>query len=113
MALMKLQSSSKMEELLLWGKITGRKEIYLPFHDIGLYADYYIAVGYTYSGMYEFPVKKFFWALSKELEFQELPDLNDQHKAAINNTTAYFEGNPKKKLVSLKKEGEGKSSKIA
>lgn len=70
-------------------------------------------MGYTYSGMYEFPVKKFFWALSKELEFQELPDLNDQHKAAINNTTAYFEGNPKKKLVSLKKEGEGKPSKIA
>lgn len=44
-----------------------------------------------------------------EIEFAELPDLNDQHKAAINNSnTAYFEGNPKKKLVSVKKEGEGK-----
>ena len=56
--------------------------------------------------MYEFPVKKFFWALSKDFEFNELPELNDQHKAAVNNATAYFEGNPKKKLVSVKKEGE-------
>lgn len=66
MALMKLQLISKPEELHLWGKITG------------LYADYYIAVAYAYSGMYEFPVKKFFWALSKgELEFNEMPELND------------------------------------
>jgi hypothetical protein len=56
--------------------------------------------------MYEFPVKKFFWALSKDFEFTELPELNDQHKAAVNNATAYFEGNPKKKLVSVKKEGD-------
>lgn len=55
-----------MEELLFWGKITGMIMIITL---IGLNADYYIAVGYTYSGMYEFPVKKFFWALSKELEF--------------------------------------------
>ena len=98
MALMKLQSTSKSEELLLWGKVTG------------LYADYYIAVAYQYTGMYEFPVKKFYWALSKgEMEFMELPDLNDQHKVAINNASTYFEGNPKKKLVSAKKnEGEGR-----
>lgn len=96
MALMKLQAAVKCEELLLWGKITG------------LYADYYIAVAYTYTGMYEFPVKKFYWTLSKgEMEFAELPDLNDQHKAAIDSATAYFEGNPKKKLVSAKKGGEG------
>lgn len=71
-----------------------------------MYADYYIAVAYAYTGMYEFPVKKFYWALSKDFEFNELPELNDQHKAAVNNATAYFEGNPKKKLVSVKKEGE-------
>ena len=53
-------------------------------------------------------MKKFYWALSKDLEFAELPDLNDQHKSPINQATAYFEGNPKKKLVSVKKEGEGK-----
>ena len=64
-------------------------------------------MAYTYTGMYEFPNKKFFWALSKDFEFSELPDLNDQHKSFINNASAYFEGNPKKKLVSVKKEGEG------
>ena len=47
---------------------------------------------------------------NSEIEFAEMPDLNDQHKVAINNSnTAYFEGNPKKKLVSVKKEGEGKA----
>ena len=101
---MKLQASTRAEELKLWGKITG------------LYADYYIAVSYTYTGMYEFPVKKFYWALSKgELEFQELPELNDQHKVAVNSSNkSYFEGNPKKKLVSVSKgageEGEGEGA---
>lgn len=57
--------------------------------------------------MYEFPFKKFFWALSKDFEFQEMPGLNDQHKDAINRESQFFEGNPKKKLVSVKKEGEG------
>lgn len=66
-----------------------------------------MAVAYTYTGMYEFPVKKFYWALSKgEVEFTELPDLNDQHKDFVNAASAYFEGNPKKKLVTVKKEGE-------
>lgn len=63
-------------------------------------------MAYQFSGMYEFPIKKFFWALSKDFEFSELPELNDQHKAAVNNAAAYFEGNPKKKLVTVKKEGE-------
>jgi hypothetical protein len=58
--------------------------------------------------MYEFPVKKFYWALSKDYEFSELPELNDQHKNAVNYANAYFEGNPKKVLVKVKKEGEGK-----
>ncbi len=43
---MRLQAQGKVEELLLWGKITG------------LYADYYLAVGYVFTGSYEFPVKK-------------------------------------------------------
>jgi radial spoke head protein 9 len=74
----------------------------------GLQADYYLAVAYQFTGMYEFPVKKFFWALSKgELEFSELPDLNDQHKAFINSFGEYFSGNPKKLLVKSKKGGEG------
>jgi radial spoke head protein 9 len=106
MALMKLQAAQKPEELHLWGKITGMRNSSINHNCLGLYADYYIAVAYTYTGMYEFPVKKFYWALSKDFEFTELPELNDQHKAAVNNANAYFEGNPKKKLVSVKK-GEG------
>ena len=53
MALMKLQATTKSEELHLWGKVTG------------LYADYYIAVSYQFSGCYEFPTKKFYWGLYK------------------------------------------------
>lgn len=36
-----------------------------------------------------------------------MPELNDQHKEAVNREASIFEGNPKKKLVSVKKEGEG------
>jgi len=74
----------------------------------GVQYDYLMAVGLTYSNQYEFPFKKFFWALSKDFEFKEMPDLNDQHKAAVNAMDSLFEGNPMKKLVSVRKEGEGK-----
>ncbi len=57
--------------------------------------------------MYEFPTKKFYWALSKDFDFQEMPSLNDQHKQAVNTDGALFEGNPRKKLVTVKKEGDG------
>jgi len=109
---MKLQASQKaLEELHLWGKITGTYLINFSFITVlGINADYYIAVGYIFSGMYEFPVKKFYWALSKDFEFAEMPELNDQHKSAVNYTNSYFEGNPKKVLVKVKKEGEGKYS---
>lgn len=114
MALMKLQGNTRAEELQFWGKVTGKyrrfittkRKRFLNQTNIGLNADYYIAVAYTFTGMYEFPNKKFYWALSKDFEFSEMPDLNDQHKVFINNASGYFEGNPKKKLVSLKKEGE-------
>ncbi len=60
-------------------------------------------------GQYEFPFKKFFWALSTDFEFKEMPDLNDQHKTVIDLADNLFEGNPTKKLVGTAKEGEGKS----
>ena len=41
-----------------------------------------------------------------------MPELNDQHKNAVNYANAYFEGNPKKVLVKVKKEGEGKFSDV-
>ncbi|CDW83569.1 radial spoke head [Stylonychia lemnae] len=94
MGLLKLQANWRPEELQFWGKIQGINN------------DYYIAVSLTYTNQYEFPTKKFFWALSKDFEFQEMPELNDQHKEAINKENSLFEGNPKKKLVSVKKEGE-------
>jgi len=75
---------------------------------LGINSDYFIAVGLTYTSQYEFPVKKFFWALSKDFQFSEMPELNDQHKVAVNNDQSLFEGNPKKKLVTVRKEGEGR-----
>lgn len=47
------------------------------FNLIGLSNDYYVALGITFSGMYEFPIKKFYWALSTDFKFTEMPDLND------------------------------------
>lgn len=33
-------------------------------------------------------------------------DLNDQHKAYVDSDQTLFEGNPRKKIVTVKKEGE-------
>jgi len=55
------------EELMFWGKI------------IGLNRDYYVAMGITYSDKYEFPEKRFYWALSTDFKFQAFPSLNVQH----------------------------------
>lgn len=75
MALSRLHSQSGVEELLFWGKINGT--LNYPLTHIGLVNDYYVAVGITFSGIYEFPTKKFYWALSTDFKFSELPDLND------------------------------------
>jgi len=64
MGLSQLNTSIQCDELVFWGKITGLKN------------DYYIAVGLTYMGMYEFPIKNFFWALSSDFVFNEMPSLN-------------------------------------
>mmetsp|Transcript_17810 Transcript_17810/g.17039 ORF Transcript_17810/g.17039 Transcript_17810/m.17039 type:complete len:95 (-) Transcript_17810:552-836(-) len=85
---------SGAEELLFWGKITGIQN------------DYFIALALTYSNQYEFPLKKFYWALSTDFRFQEMPDLNDQHTAAVDLEASPFEGNPKKKVVGTQQEGE-------
>lgn len=65
-------------------------------------------MGVTFTGMYEFPTKKFYWALSTDFKFSEMPDLNDQHNAFIDSASTLFQGNPRLKLVSVNKEGEGK-----
>ena len=95
MALNTLQASEgfESEELVFWGKIEGIK------------ADYYIAMGLTFRNMYEFPVKTFYWALSSEFVFKEMPDLTSQHDMQIDSDTSYFQGTPTA-VLSGKKEGE-------
>lgn len=84
MALNTLQASEGFdsEELVFWGKVEGIK------------ADYYIAMGLTFRNMYEFPVKTFYWALSTEFVFKEMPDLTGQHDELIDADTSYFQGTP-------------------
>ena len=63
-------------------------------------------MGITYEGYFEFPNKKFFYCLSNDFYFKEMPDLNDQHKQYIDRDTSYFTGEPGRKL-SQPAEGEG------
>ena len=102
MALNTLQASEgfESEELVFWGKIEGIK------------ADYYIAMGLTFRNMYEFPVKTFYWALSTEFVFKEMPDLTSQHDALIDSDTSYFQGTPTA-VLSGKKEGEDDENEAA
>lgn len=79
-----LNNSSKedFEELLFWGRIAGTDR------------DYYIAMGVTYSGKYEFPHKRFYYATSGNFEFVAFPELNSQHGDKYNSLTGNFIGNP-------------------
>lgn len=55
--------------------------------------------------MYEFPVKTFYWALSTDFVFKEMPDLTKQHDALVDSDQDYFLGEPGK-VLSGKKEGD-------
>lgn len=117
MALHTLHTEHSMDELLFWGKINGK---FLPsnsnsscnsrpahsclFAHIGIQADYFIAVGVTFKEMFEFPQKKFFFCLSNDYTFKEMPGLNDQHKEFVDRDTSFFLGVPDRKLIV--KEGE-------
>lgn len=92
MALMTLNDKIECEELVFWGKVTGIKN------------DYYIAMALQYTSMYEFPVKTFYWALSSEFAFKEMPQITEQHDEIIDADQSYFLGEPAKVLG--KKEGE-------
>lgn len=74
--------NTDFEELLFWGKI------------IGLNKDYYIAMGITYSDKYEFPEKRFYWALSSDFAFSPFPDVNDQHRQMVDTVRGMFMGTP-------------------
>lgn len=92
-ALSTLNGKITADELHFWGKING------------LNNDYYIAVGICFEGMYEFPVKRFYWALSTDFAFKEMPALGEQHDAKINADISYFTGEPNKNLLA-KADGE-------
>lgn len=61
-------------------------------------------MGLTYTDQYEFAQKKFYWALSNDFNFMELPELNDQHTEFINRDKSFFMGEPNR---NLKKSADG------
>ena len=90
------------EELLFWGRVSGMTK------------DYYIAMGVTYSGKYEFPEKRFYYATSNNFEFVAFPEINTQHGDAYNKLTGFFTGNPEHihiKVVEDKQDDEVKEDK--
>ena len=64
-------------------------------------------MGLKYRDMFEFPVKTFYWALSTDFEFREVPSLTQTHDHIINADNSYFIGDPTKLLFSSKPQGEG------
>ena len=96
MALQSLQSESTkddFEELLFWGRINGAE------------ANYYIAVGISYKGSYEFPKKTFYWCSPKnEFVFEKMPEVNEHWRAEVNKrSTKPFKGTPSVVLKKGKK----------
>ena len=62
---MNSELAKEFETVTFWGKITG------------LVQDYFIAMGITHTGKYEFPTKCFFYATSSAMTFKQVPELND------------------------------------
>jgi hypothetical protein len=57
--------------------------------------------------MFEFPQKKFYFCLSNDYTFKEMPGLNDQHKEFVDRDTSFFQGVPERKLIQKEGEEEG------
>lgn len=93
MSLSQLNARLECDELVLWGKINGLKN------------DYYIAMGLQFRDCYEFPTKTFYWALSTDFEFKDMPSLTAEYNEKINSDNSYFVGEPARKIVSAKPEG--------
>ena len=102
LALHKLHCEVNSEEILLWGKINGKYSFITPiifsYFYSGLKNDYFVAVGLTYTDQFEFPTKRFYYCLSNDYQFIEMPDLNDQHKEYIDRDYSFFTGEPQRKL---------------
>ena len=91
-ALLNQASETDFEELLFWGRISG------------LTADYYIAMGVTYSQQYEFPTKTFFFANSNDMIFRQFRDMNVLHKDEYDNISAPFDGDSNKIYIKIENE---------
>jgi radial spoke head protein 9 len=91
LALQRLQGQTTADEVLFWGKING------------LDKDYFIALTVTYNGNYEFPDKKFYFTTSANYTFAEMPDLNEQHRDAVDKMNDFFTGNPTTILINVEK----------
>ena len=89
-----LRPSIECDELLFWGKICG------------LTNDYFVATSLRYRGMFEFPVKTFYWALSTDFVFKPLPELLPEHDEKVDRLKQFFFGEPTKVVVSVRPEGE-------
>ena len=101
-----LRASIEADEVLFWGKVTG------------IDADYYIALAVTFGGMYEFPQKQFYWALSTtpDLKFREMPGLglpNPEQDKDIDARASYFKGDPYKPLVEKPDDGAEEEAEAA
>jgi len=77
---------------------------------IGIQNDYFIACGVTYKSQFEFPTKKFFFCLSNDYNFKEMPGLNDQHRDFIDRDSSFLMGVPDRKLIQ-KGDGEEEEAK--
>ena len=97
-AIKELDAKEKLEKLVFWGKIRGEE------------SDYYIAVGYNYTGHYEFPEKRFFFA-PQNFKFEPLPETFDYHDQDFRkHYYTPLKGNPEliiKKYKEEKEEEEG------
>ena len=81
--LLNSSAAEDYEELLFWGKIQGTG------------SDYYIAMGVTYKGQYEFPTKTFYWCTAANWSFKKFRELNTQHKEKYNSIQGGFKGDGK------------------
>lgn len=113
MALHKLHTDIVCDELLFWGKVTGKYPFCNLFIFPGIKYDYYVAVSLTYQNCFEFPIKKFYWCLSNDFYFKEMPELNDQHKDYINRDKSYLTGEPTRKLKQPAEGEEGEAEPAA
>ena len=77
---------------MFWGRISG------------LTADYYIAMGVTYTQQYEFPTKTFFFANSNDMVFRQFRDINTLHKDEYDKISAPFDGDSSKIYIKVENE---------